>query len=131
MKNLILRLVINAVALYIALAVLNGHGINAQNDNWLSILFLAVVFGLVNALLRPLLMVLSCPLIILTLGLGTILINTALFFLTGIIGTRFGFGFTVNGFLPALTGAVIVSIVSFILSIFLKEDHRHHQRQKN
>jgi putative membrane protein len=129
MKNLIIRLVINAIALYAAVAVLNGHGINAQNDNWLSIFFLAIVFGLVNALLRPLLIVLSCPLLILTLGLGTILINAVLFYLTGVIGTQFGIGFTVDGFLPALLGAIIVSVVSFILSIFLREDHHNHNKQ--
>jgi putative membrane protein len=129
MTKLLIRLAINAIALYAAVAVLNGHGITAQSQNWLSILFLAIIFGVINALLRPLLMVLSCPLIILTLGLGTILVNTALFYLTGVIGSQFGIGFTVDGFWPALLGAIIVSIVSFILSIFLKEDHRNHKKQ--
>jgi putative membrane protein len=127
MKKLIIRLVINAIALYIAVIVLNGNGIHPQNDSWLSILLLAILFGLVNALLRPLLIVLSCPLIILTLGLGTILINTLLFYLTGLIGTQFGIGFTVDGFWPALWGAIIVSVVSFVLSIFLKDDKHHNK----
>jgi putative membrane protein len=127
MKKLIIRLVINAIALYIAVIVLNGNGIHPQNDSWLSILLLAILFGLVNALLRPLLIVLSCPLIIITLGLGTILINTLLFYLTGLIGTQFGIGFTVDGFWPALWGAIIVSVVSFVLSIFLKDDKHHNK----
>ena len=125
MRKLIIRLAINAVALYIAVLLLNGNGIHAQSSNWLSILFLAIIFGLVNALIRPLLIVLSCPLIILTLGLGTILINTALFYLTGLIGTRFGIGFTVDGFWPALIGAIIVSLVSFVLSLIFKDEHNH------
>jgi putative membrane protein len=125
MRKLLIRLVINAIALYIAVAVMNDHGIQAQNDSWWSILLLAIIFGLINALLRPLLIVLSCPLIILTLGLGTILINTALFYITGVIGTQFGVGFTVDGFWPALWGAVIVSLISFILSIFLKDDSNY------
>jgi len=131
MRKLIIRLLINAVALYAAVAVLNNQGIQVQNGSWWSILFLAVIFGLVNALLRPLLLTLSCPLIILTLGLGTILINTALFYLTGVIGTLFGVGFSVDGFWPALWGAIIVSVVSFILSIFLKDDQHHNHKKQN
>ena len=130
MKNLLVRLVINAVALYIAITVMADRGIHAQYENGWSILLLAVLFGLVNALLRPLLMVLSCPLIILTLGLGTLIINTALFYLTGVIGSQFGIGFTVDGFLPALEGAVIISLVSFILSLFFKEDQHHKKKEK-
>jgi putative membrane protein len=129
MKKLFIRLVINALALYVAVVVMAGRGINAQNDSWWSILLLAIIFGLVNALLRPLLVVLSCPLLILTLGLGTILINTALFYITGVIGTRFGVGFSVDGFWPALWGAVIVSLVSFILSIFLKDNHNRKNKE--
>jgi putative membrane protein len=128
MKKLLIRLVINAIALYVAVAVLNGYGIHAQNNGWVAIIFLAIIFGLVNALLRPLLMVLSCPLIILTLGLGTILINTLLFYITGVIGTQFGIGFTVDGFWPAFLGAIIVSIVSLILSIFIRDDHKKKEK---
>jgi putative membrane protein len=118
MKNLLIRLAINAVALYAAVYLLGSH-IQLQQENWLSILWLAVIFGLVNALLKPLLMVVSCPLIILTLGLGTLLVNTLLFLLAGWIGTQFNVGFTVDGLLWAFVGALIVSVVSFILSRFL------------
>jgi len=98
-------LAINAIALYAAVFFLKDNGINPQNDGWLSIIFLAIIFGLINAILRPILMTLGCPLIIITLGVGTLLINTLLFYLTGIIGTRFGVGFTVTGFWPAFLGA--------------------------
>jgi putative membrane protein len=124
MKRFILRLLINAVALYAALALLNGRGITPQSDNWLSLIWLALIFGVINAILKPILTLIGCPIIILTLGLGTILINALLFYLSGEIGRSFGVGFTVNGFIPALLGALIVSIVSFILSALLKDEMR-------
>ena len=120
MSKLIIRLGINAVAVYAAIYFLNGHGITAYPDGWLYYVGLGLVFGLVNAILRPLLLVLSCPLIILTLGLGTLLINTLLFYLSGAIGKSFGIGFTVDGFVPAFLGSLIVSVVSLILSALLK-----------
>ena len=125
MKRFILRLLINAVALYAALALLNGHGITPQSENWLSLIWLALIFGLINAILKPILTLIGCPVIILTLGLGTLLINTLLFYLAGEIGRSFGVGFTVSGFVPALLGALIVSIVSFILSALLKDEMRN------
>ena len=122
MVKFILRLVINAVALYAAVVLLQGHGITPQSTNWLSFIWLAIIFGLINAVLRPILKFLTCPLIILTLGLGTLLINTALFYLAGVIGTQFQVGFTVDGFWPAFLGALIVSVVSIVLSVAFKEE---------
>ncbi len=125
----ILRWLINAVALYAAVALLQGHGLTPQSNTWLSYIWLALIFGLVNALLRPFLMVLTCPLLILTLGLGTILINTLLFYLAGVIGAQFGVGFTVDTFWSALLGAIIVSVVSFFLNLVLKEEFRGPRRR--
>jgi len=87
---------------------------------------------LVNALLRPLLKLLSCPLIILTLGLFTLLINTFLFWLTGQIGQFFHIGFTVAApqFWNAFLGGLIVSVISILLSLILRDelkDRKHHQ----
>jgi len=120
MTKLLLRLVINMLALYAAMALVPG--IEAQSENWLSFIWLALIFGLINALLRPLLMLLTCPLIILTLGLGTLLINTLLFYLAGVIGQAFNVGFTVDGFWPAFLGALVVSIVSMVLSLLLRDE---------
>jgi putative membrane protein len=120
MKKFFLRLIINAIALYVTIIVMEGHGIHAQSENWLSILLLAFIFGLINTFLRPILTTIGCSLIFITLGLATLLINTLLFYLTGVVATNFGVGFTVDGFWPAFWGALIVSVVSFILSIFLK-----------
>ncbi|MAT43883.1 MAG: hypothetical protein CL609_16230 [Anaerolineaceae bacterium] len=130
MKKILIRLAINAVALYAAVAIMDGRGITPQNENWLSFIWLALIFGLVNAVLRPLLVVMSCPLIILTLGLGTLLINTLMFYLAGWLGTQFQVGFTVDGFWPAFWGAFIVSVVSFILTIFFKDELDNKRRKK-
>lgn len=129
MTRFIIRWAINAVAMYAAVALLQGNGLTPQSTNWLSFIWLALIFGLINALLRPLIMMLTCPLIILTLGLGTLLINTLLFYLAGLIGTRFGVGFTVNGFWPAFLGGLIVSVVSLVLSMVLREELRNNRRQ--
>jgi len=122
MKKFLIRLGINAIALYAAVALLNTHGITPQSTNWLSFLWLALIFGIINAILKPILVVAGCPIIILTLGLGGLLINTLLFYLAGLIGEKFGVGFTVDGFVPAFLGSLIVSIVSFVLNAFFKDE---------
>jgi putative membrane protein len=122
MKKILIRLGINAVALYVAVALLDGRGITPQSENWLSFIWLALIFGLVNAIIRPILIVMSCPLLILTLGLGTLIINTLMFMMAGWIGTRFQIGFQVENFWVGLLGALIVSIVSFILTGIFKDE---------
>ena len=129
MPKFILRWLINAIALYAAVALVNGIQLqNGQTNPWFAILLLALVFGLLNALLRPLIVMLTCPLIILTLGLGTLLINTLLFYLTGLIGRQFGWGFTVDGFWPAFWGALVVSVVSIALNLIFKDEKRSRRK---
>jgi len=128
MKKALVRLAINAVALYAAIAILNGKGITPQSENWASLIWLALIFGVINAVLKPVLTVVGCPILILTLGLGALLINTLLFYLAGLVGTQFGVGFTVDGFWPAFLGSVIVSLVSFTLNIFIKDDRDDDRR---
>lgn len=124
MRKFLIRLGINAIALYAAVALLNGNGITPQSDNWLSFVWLALIFGVVNAIIRPVLVTLSFPLIILTFGLGTLIINTLMFMLAGWIGTQFQVGFTVDGFWPAFLGALIVSVVSLVLSRMFREGRK-------
>jgi putative membrane protein len=128
MKNIIVRWVINAIALYAAIALLRGHGITPQSENWISLIWLALIFGLINAIVKPILTVVGCPFIIFTLGLGTLLINTLLFYLAGKIGEAFGVGFSVQGFLAAFLGALIVSVVSFILGIIFRDELKERNR---
>ena len=119
MSRFFLRLFINAVGLYAAVAIVPG--IHVQSASWLSFLWLALIFGLLNALLRPLLKLMTCPLIILTLGLFTLLINTFMFYLAGVVGTTFHVGFTVDGFWPAFWGGLVVSIISVLLAGLIKD----------
>lgn len=114
----LIRLLINAAALWIATRLVSG--ITATSEP-VTFLLVALVFGLLNALVRPLLTVLTCPLMILTLGLFTFVINALILWLTSAAAGRFGLGFHVAGFWPAFWGALVVSIVSVLLSIFVSE----------
>ncbi len=128
MNRFIIRWAINAVALYTAIALIPK--IQLVNPNWLSIIWLALIFGLINALLRPLLNLLTCPLIILTLGLFTLVLNTLLFALTGWLGAQFNVGFTLADpwFWNAFLGSLVVSVVSILLTLILKDELKPKKR---
>ncbi len=121
----IIRWAINAVALYVAIVLLRPMFIH-YNGNWIDIIWLALIFGLVNAILRPPFKALSCLLIILTLGLFTLVINTLLFALTGWIGNQFGIGFTLAQpwFWSALLGSLVTTIISGVLNGLLRDNQR-------
>ncbi len=121
MRNILIRLIINAVALYVATQV-GINGLSFKGD-WTTIAIVAFIFGLVNALVRPLLTILTCPLMMLTLGLFTLVINALMLALTGWIAAYFHLGFVVDGFWAAFLGALVVSIVSFVLTLILREDN--------
>ena len=128
MTNFILRWVINAVAIFLAIKFVPGITLRS---GLVSVLWLALIFGLVNALLRPLLKLLTCPLIIATLGLFTLLINTFLFWLTGQIGRLFSIDITIAGFWPALLGGLVVSVVSIALTLILKDELRGRRHESH
>ena len=128
MTKFILRWVINAVAIFLAIRFVPGI---ALHSGLVGVIWLALIFGFVNAFLRPLIKLLTCPLIILTLGLFTLLINTFLFWLTGQIGQYFGILITINGFWPAFFGGLVVSIVSIVLSLILKEELKGRKRSRD
>ena len=123
MTRFLIRLGINAVAIYAAIrlvpeiygALRPGQGLVVQSTNWVAIMVLALIFGLVNTLVGPVLKFLTCPFILITLGLFTLLINTFLFWLTGQIGNLFGFGFQAD-FIAAFLGALIIAVVNVVLS---------------
>ena len=119
MNKFILRWIINAIALFAAVRIVPGVTLQGS---WVNIIWLALIFGLINAFLRPLLKMLTCPLIFLTLGLFTLLINTFLFWLTGLVGQAVGIGFTVDGFWPAFLGGLVVTVVSVVMSLILKDE---------
>lgn len=121
MTKFILRWAINAIALYLAVLILPGIDLGSD---LVSILWLALIFGLINALFRPLLQFLTCPLIILTLGLFTLVINTFLFWLTSVIGQSFGLGLLISDpvWWNAFLGGLVVSLVSIALTMILKDE---------
>lgn len=119
MTKFLIRWGINAVALYAAVWIVPG--IEFRGD-WTGVLWLALISGLLNALLRPLLKFLTCPLIILTLGLFTIVINTLMLLLTSRIGQAFGIGLTVDGFWTAVLGSLVISVVSIVMSVIFRDE---------
>ena len=126
--RLLIRWVISALSLLVAEWVVPG--IEASDSRgWVAYAAMAIILSLVNALIRPLLKLLTCPLILLTLGLFTWVINAVTLLLASNLANRlFEVGFYVDGFWPAFWGALIVSVVSVVLNIFVedeKEDRRH------
>jgi putative membrane protein len=119
MRNLLLRLIVNGVALYAATQV-GIPGLSFHGDVT-TIVIVAFIFGLVNALVRPLLALMTCPLIVVTLGLFTLIINAVMLALTGWIAGQLNLRFTVDGFAAAFVGALVVSIVSLVLTLLLRE----------
>jgi putative membrane protein len=114
--RLIVKLAINALALAAAAWAVNG----IHYEGFPSLLVMALIFGLVNAIIRPIVKILSLPLLILTLGLFTFVINGLMLLLSGWITGIFGFRFFVDGFWAAFWGAVIITFVSVILSLVLR-----------
>jgi putative membrane protein len=115
--KLLLRVLINAAALWVAASFVPG----IQAGGFGSVLALAIVFGVVNAFVRPFLKLLSCPIILLTLGLFTLVLNALMLMFAAWIGRQLGIDFSVSGFWAAFFGALLVSIVSTLLSILVTE----------
>ncbi|MFH1446707.1 MAG: phage holin family protein [Chloroflexota bacterium] len=117
----ILRWLIIVAALFLATWIVPG--IDVTGNAWIVFSIMAVILGLVNAVVRPVLKFLACGLIFLTMGLFTLVINAVVFMLASYIAVDwFGVGFYVDNFWSALLGSLIVSIVSLILGNILKED---------
>lgn len=120
MTKLLIRWVITILALFVAALIVPG--IRVSGTAWVAYVLMAIILGLVNAVIRPILKVLTCPLILLTLGLFTLVINGFTLWLSARIANALGIGFYVDGFWPAFWGALIVSIVSIILSALVREE---------
>ena len=117
--RLLVRWVVTAIALAVVAYVVPG--IRVEGNGIVAVLAMAVAFGLVNAVIRPILSFLSCGLILITLGLFMIIVNAASFYLAAYVANIFGIGFFVDTFLAALIGSVVVSIVSWVLSLLLPD----------
>lgn len=118
MRGLFVRWVINALALYVAVNVIPG--IRFERGP-VALLIVAALFGIVNSALRPILTLLTCPLVIVTLGLFTFVINALLLLFTAWLSAQLNLGLVVDGFGAAFVGGLLIGIVSLLLSIFVGE----------
>lgn len=127
MNKFLIRLLINGAAFWAATALIDG--INPANPNPVNFFVLALIFGLLNTIIKPILKLLTFPVILLTLGLFTLVINTGLFWLTGWLGRQFNFGFYVDNWWAAFLGAVVVMVIGMIGEMLFRDELKN--RRKN
>ena len=113
MKHLVLRWILATAALLVAVSIVPGIDFTGEP---IELFLVAAVFGLVNALLKPLVTLLTCPLVLLTLGLFGVVINAWMLMATASLAGSIGLGFAVDGFWPAFLGGLIISLVATALS---------------
>lgn len=118
LRLLTLRWLISSLAIFVAVILVPG--VEFAGPGW-QLGVVAMVFGLVTVALRPILTFLTCPLVILSFGLFSLVINAVLLLLTAQIAGSLGVRFTVDGFWPAVGGGLVISIVSLILTILAGE----------
>ena len=116
--SFLIRLLVNAAALWVATRFVTGV---TYTGALMPIIGVALVFGIINAIIRPILKLFTFPLLILTLGLFTFVLNGLMLWLTSSVSGRLGLGFHVDGFWPAFWGALVVSIVSAVLGSLVRE----------
>jgi len=121
--GILIRVVLNAIAVWIATLLVGGVDVTAGSTGGEVLTFIVVgaLFGLVNATIKPVAKLLSLPLLILSLGLFALVINALLFWLTAEVSGAVGAPFEVDGFWAAFWGAIVVSLVSWALSIVVKD----------
>ncbi|MFF0295492.1 phage holin family protein [Kitasatospora sp. NPDC004615] len=124
MKNFVIKTLINAVAIWIAAWIVNG--ITLAGGDWqhktVTVLAVALIFGVVNFAIKPLVKLFSLPLFILTLGLVTFVINALMLWLTSWASDQLHLDFHVKGFWAALLGSLIISLVSWGLHLAFGDD---------
>jgi putative membrane protein len=123
--RLIVRLLATAVALTVAAWLVDGISVGPGTDTKraLTLLGVAAIFGLVNAIVRPILRLLTLPLVVLTLGLFLLVLNALMLLLTEWIAEQFDLAFQVDGFWSALLGALIITVVSFLINIVVPDKY--------
>ncbi|MGO4420519.1 phage holin family protein [Streptomyces sp. MCAF7] len=124
MKNLLVKTIANAGALWVAIWLLKDITLNGENAGRkaITLILVALVFGLVNVVVKPVVKLLAFPLFILTLGLITLVINALMLLLTSWMANKFDLAFHVEGFGTAVIGALIISIVAWALHVVLPDD---------
>lgn len=119
--DFLIRTLATAVALWVATLI---PGIDVTGDNWftsaLTLIVVAVIFGLINAFIKPVIQVVGCVFYVLTLGLIALVVNALLFLLTGWLADALNLPFEVDGFWPAFWGAIVVGVVSWAITLALR-----------
>jgi putative membrane protein len=128
--RLILRLLANAAALAVATWLLSGISLTAARtqDKIITLLLVALVFGIVNAIVKPIFKLVTIPIVLLSLGLFLLVINALMLLLTSWLAGQFGIGWSVDGFWTALLGSIIISVVSFFLNAFVPDRDESRRR---
>jgi putative membrane protein len=119
----VIRVAVVAVSLWVATLIVDGINYTASSTAGSigTLVAVALIFGLVNAVLKPLIKVVGCPFYVLTLGLFGLVVNALLFLLVGAIADGIGLPFTVDGFWAAFLGAIVVSVVGFVLHVLIPD----------
>jgi putative membrane protein len=125
---LLIRVVVIAVSLWVATLIVPGIDNTAENTaaGAGTLLGVALIFGVINAVLKPVIKVVGCPFYVLTLGLIGLVVNALLFLLVGAIADGLGLPFQVDGFWAAFWGAIVVGVVGFVLHVAIPD--RYDQR---
>jgi putative membrane protein len=120
----LVRTLVTAAALWLATVLLAGISVTGTStiQNGLTLLAVAVIFGLVNAIIKPIVKVLGCLFYLVTLGLVALLVNALLFLLTDWLAGLLHLPFQVDGFWPAFWGAIIVGVVSWIIDLVVPDN---------
>jgi putative membrane protein len=121
----LVRTAASALALAAAAGVIQGIAVtsNSTGGQILTLLGVAVIFGLINAIVRPIVRLLTLPLFVLTLGLFTFVVNALMLLLTSWISDRLDLPFVVDGFGAAFLGALVISVVSFVINVALPDKY--------
>ena len=126
----LIRLVASAIALAVATAVVPGIELQTAStgSKVLTLLAVALIFGVVNAVLKPIIKVIGCAFYVLTLGLIALVVNALLLWLTSWLAGKLNLPWHITGFWPAFWGGLIVSIVTWLLSILIREPDKRVER---
>ncbi|RCV52179.1 phage holin family protein [Marinitenerispora sediminis] len=119
--SIIIRIIVNAVALWAAVLLVNGIEVTTSSLVGQIAVYLVVgaIFGVVNAVIKPIVKTVGCAFYVLTLGLIALVVNALLLMLTGWLAGLLNIPFSIDGFWPAFWGAIIIAVVSWLLSLFV------------
>ena len=127
--QVLIRVLVSAAALFVATLVLSGIELTAGStlSKVLTLIVVALIFGIVNTVLKPIVKVVGCLFYVVTLGLFALVVNALLLLLTSWVAGQLSLPFHITGFWPAFWGAIIISVVSWLLNLFLG-DKKHDSR---